>query len=87
MLYGSGIATAASIGSCYYMFPDIREHPQELFLASMRSWRCLYYSAKIAKLYYSNEINDEMHYKAARLLFECFAKNAGTYIKLGQMVG
>jgi predicted unusual protein kinase regulating ubiquinone biosynthesis (AarF/ABC1/UbiB family) len=41
----------------------------------------------MAKIYKENEVTDEIHYKAATLLYECFAKNAGTYIKLGQMVG
>jgi len=45
--------------------------------------RCAYYGARMAKVYYGQEINDELHYKAAKLLYECFSKNAGTYIKLG----
>lgn len=41
----------------------------------------------IAKLYYGKEITHELHQEAANLLFDCFTRNAGTYIKLGQMVG
>ena len=39
------------------------------------------------RVYYGKEITDEIHEKAAKLLYECFAKNSGTYIKIGQMIG
>lgn len=36
--------------------------------------------------YWGVEATDEVHEKAAKRLYKCFETNAGSYIKIGQMV-
>ena len=68
-----------------YYYPELRQHPKQLFGAMVRGLRCIKAGSFMAYDYLSagNDINSDTHYKAAGRMFEMFCANGGPYIKLG----
>lgn len=85
----SAATTIGTGGMVYYMNPQIRGMPSEIYYAVQRVMRVAYYGAMMGYDYWQagEDITDEVHEKAARRLYKCFATNAGSYIKIGQMIG
>lgn len=87
-LFKLGAATTVGTGGMvYYMNPKIRTMPSEIFYAVQRVMRVGYYGVMMGYDYWGAEPTDEVHEKAAKRLYKCFATNAGSYIKIGQMIG
>jgi hypothetical protein len=67
-----------------YQYPELRREPAQLVRAMVRGLRCLKTVTFMGYDYLSaKEITGEVHRKAAIRMYNCFAKNAGPYIKLG----
>lgn len=84
----------ATVGSCgalftAYKYPELRKEPKQLVLAAVRGVRSVTACSLMAMDYVraGDNITSETHYKAASRLYDCFCKNGGPYIKLGQLFG
>ena len=84
----NGVLFLGAASFTAYQYPELAKNPVQLAHAMIRGMRCGHTGARMAMDYLSaKEINSETHKIASQRLYECFRVNAGTYIKLGQMVG
>lgn len=72
-----------------YSYPELRKDPGQLWHAMRRGLRLVTTGIRMAADYQraGDNVTSETHYKAANRMFDCFCKNGGPYIKLGQMFG
>ncbi|KAM3131748.1 hypothetical protein pb186bvf_016144 [Paramecium bursaria] len=74
--------------STMYLYPDLRYNPKQLGLASQRVYRVVKAGSKMALTYLINSSQpiEEKHLASAIELRDAFQKNAGLYIKFGQIL-
>ena len=79
---------AGGAGLTAYYYPELRQNPKQFCLALLRGGRIGATGIMMAGDYLTaKEICSQTHEKAAGRMYECFKKNGGPYIKLGQMMG
>ena len=71
-----------------YNYPELTKNPGQLVHAAQRGARCATTGVMMGTDYLrAKEITAETHETASKRMYECFCKNGGPYIKLGQMIG
>jgi len=84
---GAGAFGAASYGTAFYMFPEIRKDQHQLIQATERIMRLSWTGAKMAYVYGLKPATmHEKHMEAAKYLHDAFLANGGIYIKIGQIL-
>lgn len=76
------------VGGTYFFYakkyPELGNDPYKVTEAIKRGLRCYSTGAlMLSDYYFAKETTSEIHTRAATRLFNCFAANAGSYIKLG----
>jgi predicted unusual protein kinase regulating ubiquinone biosynthesis (AarF/ABC1/UbiB family) len=83
MVLGQG----ALFGVAMYEYPELRKNKRQLLGAVRRGMRCSTTGAMMAWDYYSDpDYSHATHERASQRLYDCFTKNGGPYIKMGQMI-
>jgi aarF domain-containing kinase len=83
----NGTVLVGGVSFTAYQYPELRKEPKQFLNAIQRSMRVGSTGIMMLSDYLrAEEITSETHKVAANRLYNCFCKNAGPYIKLGQMV-
>ena len=91
-LFLRGLAATPLIGlaGIYITHEDLRNHPAMLVKGFLRQFKIIFCGLRMANVYmnpwYNNLTQSEKHEKSAVILRKTFEKNAGSYIKLGQVI-
>ena len=74
-----------------YNYPELTKNPGQLAFAAQRGARCATTAVMMGSDYLRamkfGNITEETHNQASKRMYDCFCKNGGPYIKLGQMIG
>lgn len=88
MLKVNGTVLVGGAAFTGYQYPELRKNPGQLLHAMVRGARCGWTGVVMATDYLrATEITSDTHKKASMRMYDCFVKNGGPYIKLGQMFG